>query len=168
MIHERYSEQGLHATVLTWFFGIGSFNETFDEFLERRSQVPAAARKPLVLLADDEVLIRDTMTEILRAEGYDAFAVPDGVEAIECAAKVAPDVFLADVSMPRMNGIEAAKQILQRAPDTHVICISGHAATSELLAQARKEGRNFDFLGKPIRPETLLQAIRTKVGRSIL
>ncbi len=134
--------------------------ESCEEAAKRRQQLQQSARQPLVLVADDELLIRATIVEILRSEGYDAVGVQDGLAAVECAAKLGPDVFLTDVSMPRMNGIDAAKHIRQSFPSTRVICFSGHAATSELLAEARQQGNEFEFLAKPIRPATLIQTIR--------
>jgi CheY-like chemotaxis protein len=141
-------------------FGIGGPEESCEEVAARRQRLLQSKKQPLVLVADDELLIRSTIVEILRAEGYDAVGVQDGMAAVECAAKICPDVFLTDVSMPRMNGIDAAKHIRQSFPSTRVICFSGHAATSELLAQARQEGNEFEFLAKPIRPATLIQTIR--------
>ena len=141
------------------FSPLGGPEETCEEAAARR-RCSQDAQKPLVLVADDEFLIRATIVEILRAEGYDAVGVQDGMAAVECASKLGPDVFLTDVSMPRMNGIDAAKHIRQAFPTTRVICFSGHAATSELLAQARQEGNEFECLAKPIRPATLIQTIR--------
>jgi CheY-like chemotaxis protein len=150
----------LHSKVLAFCAAFGRRSETCAEVAERRKKVPLAERKPLVLVADDEVIIRETIVEILRGEGYDAVGVKDGAEAVECADQVGPDVFLADVSMPRMNGIDAAKRIKRSLPTTRIICFSGHAATSELLTQAREEGHNFEFLAKPIRPQALIHTIR--------
>jgi len=145
---------------ISLFAPFGGPEESCEEVAARRQRSQDSARQPLVLVADDEFLIRATIVEILRSEGYDAVGVQDGVAAIECAAKISPDVFLTDVSMPRMNGIDAAKHIRQSFPGTRVICFSGHAATSELLAKARQEGNEFEFLAKPIRPTTLIQTIR--------
>jgi CheY-like chemotaxis protein len=144
----------------SFFSPFGLPEESCEEVAARRQRAQGSVKQPLVLVADDELLIRATIVEILRAEGYDAVGVQDGLAAVECAAKLSPDVFLTDVSMPRMNGIDAAKHIRQSFPDTRVICFSGHAATSELLAQARQEGNEFEFLAKPIRPDTLIRTIR--------
>jgi CheY-like chemotaxis protein len=141
-------------------FRIDDESESCDAAAERRR---TSLENPLlILLADDEPLIRRTIVAILRGEAYDVVAVKDGAEAVECARKIQPDVFLADVAMPRMNGIEAARQIKNFLPNTRVICFSGHAGTPELLTKLRAEGYNFDFLSKPIKPETLIQAIKGK------
>src|SRR5579862_2276116 len=165
MIQQRpyIPTSAFYETFVTVFCGVGGLHETCEELLQRRRQVPPTERKPLVLVADDEALIRDTILEILRCEGYDVLGVQDGNEAVDCALELKPDIFLADVSMPRMNGIEAAKRIQHFLPRIHVICFSGHAATSELLAQSRKEGDDFEFLMKPIRPEVLIRLIGSKL-----
>lgn len=139
---------------------LGEIPETWDEVVDRRSKWEGAQQLPLVLVADDEVIIRNTLVEILRNEGYDAVGVEDGVEAVECARKIQPDIFLADVAMPRMNGIEAAKEICRLHPTTRVICFSGHGAASELVKTARKEGHDFELLLKPVRPEVVIDAVR--------
>jgi CheY-like chemotaxis protein len=135
--------------------------ESCEEAAKRR-KTSSGDLGPAVLVADDEALIRSTVVEILRGEGYDAVAVKDGVAAVECASKLHPDIVLADVSMPAMNGIEAAKRIRAFFPQTRIICFSGHAQSSELLAQARKEGFDFEFLSKPLKPEILIRVLRRK------
>lgn len=70
------------------------------------------------------------------------------------------DIFLADVGMSGPNGIEAAKHIRSLCPKTRIICFSGHAATSNLLDVARKQGHEFEFLAEPIKPDVLVKAIR--------
>ena len=132
--------------------------ETCDEVAERRRS--SVGNQLLILVADDEPLIRKTMVQILRQEGFDAVAVSDGEEAVECALKTQPDIFLADVAMPGMNGIDAAKRIKASLPKTRVICFSGHANAPNLLSQTRGEGYEFEFLSKPIKPQALIRALR--------
>ena len=134
--------------------------ETCAQAAERRSKLTPCDLPRFVLVADDEPLIRSTIVEILRHEGYDAVAVKDGLEAIQCAQRLLPDVFLADVAMPGMSGVEAARKIRELSPATRVICFSGHSAISDLLAQASAHGHDFQFLSKPIKPDALIRAIR--------
>jgi DNA-binding NtrC family response regulator len=61
-----------------------------------------------------------------------------------------------------MNGIEAAKQIREPFPTVRVICFSGHASASKLLAQARGQGHDFEFLAKPVKPDALIDTILMK------
>lgn len=135
--------------------------EECEEIAERRSK-SSTDIQPFILVADDEPLVRTTIVEILRSEGYDVVGTKDGVEAVACAQKLRPDIFLADVAMPKMNGIEAAKRIKRLSPETRIICISGHAATSELLVKAKEEGHDFECLAKPIKPQALIRVIQSK------
>lgn len=115
--------------------------------------------KLFVLVADDEVLVAETLVEILRDEGFAAESVRDGVAAVEFVRKRKPDIVICDVVMPNLNGIEAAKQIREIAPETHILLFSGQAATMDLLEEAQTKGFNFEILAKPMKPETLLAAI---------
>lgn len=149
-------------TIRTSFYALfGNAVEECEEIAELRRRSGTADARPFILVADDEPLIRSTLVEILRSEGYEAVGAQDGLEAVACAQKIAPDIFLADVAMPNMNGIEAAKQIKALSPRTRIICFSGHAATSELLAKARGEGHHFECLAKPIKPQALIRAIQS-------
>lgn len=142
------------------FVGITDYTpEGCEEAAMRRNQSEKDLR-PLVLVADDEPLIRSTIIQILQSEGYDAVAVKDGVEAVDCARKIRPDIFLADVAMPRLNGIDAAKEISRSLPSTRVICFSGHGATSELITTASRQGYKFEYLHKPIDPDVLIRVIK--------
>ena len=144
-----------------WLLPFLHSEETCTEAAERR-ELSRDEQRPLILVADDEALIRQTIVEILRAEGFDAVGVKDGMEAVECASRLKPSVFLADVYMPRLNGIEAAKVIKDLLPRTRIICFSGHASTSGLIQAEREQGNQFEFLAKPIQPELLVKTISRK------
>jgi CheY-like chemotaxis protein len=116
-------------------------------------------QKPLVLIADDEALVAETLVEILGDEGFRAVSVPDGMAAVEFVRNEKPDIVICDVMMPNLNGIEAAKQIREIVPDTRILLFSGQAATMELLQEAEMKGFSFEILAKPVKPELLLAAI---------
>ncbi len=113
-----------------------------------------------VLIADDEHVIADTLKIILTQGGYEVTAVYSGGKAIEAAAGWEPDVFLTDVLMPDMNGIDAAIRIRAMHPQCRVVLLSGQAATSDLLRQARADGHHFEVVLKPIHPTKLLERLR--------
>jgi CheY-like chemotaxis protein len=150
----------LGSYLLSYFFqSSDSPHESCEEAAARRNRLQKEERKRLILIADDEPLIRSTLVQILKREGYDAVAAEDGNEAVSCAENLLPDIFLADVSMPHLNGIEAAKLVRSISPATRIICFSGHASTSGLLARARGQGYDFEFISKPIRPDTLIKTL---------
>jgi CheY-like chemotaxis protein len=134
-------------------------HESCEEAAVRRNKLRAEELKPLILVADDEPLIRSTLVQILKLAGYDAVTAEGGNEAVDCAKNLLPDVFLADVSMPTLNGVEAAKFVRSISPATRIICFSGHAAASDLLDRAREQGYDFEFISKPIRPDALIKVL---------
>jgi CheY-like chemotaxis protein len=126
------------------------------------SQHPSQATgKPKIIVADDEPLVAFTLTEILEDAGYEVISVRDGMAAVEKARTIRPDLVLTDVMMPKLNGIEAAKQIQELFPQVRIVLFSGQAATGDLLKQAREQGYDFEIVTKPIQPDALL----TLIGR---
>lgn len=119
-----------------------------------------AARKPKVLVVDDEHVIADTLAIILNQSGFDATAVYSGTEAVEHARKGTPDLVVTDVFMPDLNGIQAAIQIRSFLPNCKILLFSGQAATADLLESARAEGHEFEILAKPVHPQDLLAKLR--------
>jgi CheY-like chemotaxis protein len=113
-----------------------------------------------VLIVDDERLVADTLSEILKRFQYDAVPFYNGETAIEAAREQCPDIVLSDVIMPRLNGVETVLKIREICPHTRVILLSGNAATANLLQQAHSEGHDFELLAKPIHPDELLRHLR--------
>lgn len=124
------------------------------------SRSTAGGIKPRVLIADDERIIADTLGMILSQNGFEAATVYGGQKAVEAARVFRPDVFLADVVMPGMSGIEAAIQISSIIPGCRVVLLSGQAATADLLRDARVRGHEFEILLKPVHPSQLLDRLR--------
>jgi CheY-like chemotaxis protein len=113
-----------------------------------------------ILVVDDEVLIADTIVQILNRNGFIAEAVYNGRDAIEHARRNPPQLVLSDVLMPHIDGVEAAIQIRELRPDTRIVLFSGQSATVEILARARARGHDFELLPKPIHPIQLLKHLR--------
>jgi CheY-like chemotaxis protein len=95
---------------------------------------PHASR---ILVIDDEILIADSLTEILAAHGYEATPCYDGSSAIECARIRCPDFIVSDVIMPKISGIDAVLAIKALCPNTRILLFSGQAGTADLLEDAR-------------------------------
>ena len=122
--------------------------------------------RELVLIADDEPVIGATIVEILQSEGFDALCVSDGESALFWTEFARPDYLVADIVMPRLNGIELAKKVLTFLPETRIILFTGHPGSVQILEEAIAEGWNFDVLSKPIRPELLLARLKSAKKKS--
>jgi DNA-binding NarL/FixJ family response regulator len=94
-----------------------------------------------VLIADDHGVLRDGVQRLLEAQSdIEVIAmVNDGIEAVEGAARLRPDVVVMDITMPRMSGIEATRAIVESTPNLGVVVLSMHS-TVELVRQALLAG----------------------------
>ncbi|MGH8951820.1 MAG: response regulator [Acidimicrobiia bacterium] len=125
--------------------------------------MPAANEGSVVIrvaLADDDALIREGLRMILeQADGLQVTATADdGLEAIEVARAHRPDVMLMDVRMPRLDGIEATRQIIDAGGTTRVIILTTFEL-DEYVFEALRAGAS-GFLLKRSEPEQLIEAIR--------
>jgi two-component system, cell cycle response regulator DivK len=119
--------------------------------------------KPLVLFVDDSEDNREVYARYLDMSGFRVAIAVDGVEAVEKAASLKPDVIVMDLAMPRLDGWEATRQI-KSAPETSaipVIALSGNAAT-ESKRRAQEAGCS-GYLTKPCMPDVLVSEIRRLV-----
>jgi DNA-binding NtrC family response regulator len=131
------------------------------ESLQSTGASPAQRVRVKVLIADDEPTISGTLQMILAQEGFDVVAVSDGKAAIEKAREWWPDLFLSDVVMPEINGIEAAIEITRVLPECRVLLLSGQAVVRDLVREARQRGYDFRILTKPIHPAELIASLRS-------
>jgi CheY-like chemotaxis protein/class 3 adenylate cyclase len=124
------------------------------------------ARK-LILLADDSPLIHRHTVPILEDEGYEVASANDGEEAIELAKRLAPDLVITDVEMPKVDGYGVCKALKADSTLAHVpvlICSSlGEAADLERGFDAGAD----DYLVKPVIPEELSTRVRALVQGSL-
>ncbi len=98
----------------------------------------ASVRLGRILLADDHAILRDGLKAILKEAGFDVVGeASDGHEAIRLGQKLAPDVAVLDISMPLLNGIDAAQQILKASPKTRIVLLTMFAEDNYVLAGLR-------------------------------
>jgi CheY-like chemotaxis protein len=113
-----------------------------------------------VLVVDDEKLIADTVSEILKGAGFHVMAAYDGWAALEAANHFRPDYLLSDVLMPRMNGVELAITIQKIHPTAKILLFSGQAGISEILLDGQQQGLKFVLIAKPIHPLKLIEILK--------
>lgn len=87
--------------------------------------MPKKKRKIRILIVDDEPAMREVMRLILK--NYDIVEAASGYEAIRRCEERRPDLILMDIMMPRMNGIEATKEILNRWSDINIVAVTAYA-----------------------------------------
>jgi DNA-binding NarL/FixJ family response regulator len=114
-----------------------------------------------VLIADDHVLVREGLRLMLEAQG-DIVVVGeagDGVEALELARKLMPNVVLLDIAMPRLSGLETVRLIRDAVPESHIIVLSMYdkEAYAHQVLQDGADG----YVLKGASSAKLLEAIRT-------
>ena len=114
---------------------------------------------PTVLVVDDEHGILVTLAAILKGHGFTVFTARSGEEAIDVAYNVAPDWVVSDVVMGTLSGIDAAIRIRELCPETQILLFSGNAVTSDLMAEARSHGHDFEILAKPFAPLELIDRL---------
>ena len=116
-----------------------------------------------ILVAEDETIIRLDLVELLRGNGFEVCAeARDGEEAVALAREHEPDLAIMDVKMPRLDGIEAARRILEERP-IPIVMVTAYGQ-EELVSRAIEAGV-FGYLVKPFREADLLPAIRTARAR---
>jgi len=122
-----------------------------------------------VLLADDHVLVREGTREILdREEDMEVVAeAGDGEDAVRLAADIKPDVALVDIAMPRLNGIEATRQMKRLSPGTAVLILTAYDDDQYVFALL--EAGAAGYLLKDVRGRDLVEAVRqVHSGESVL
>ncbi len=109
-----------------------------------------------VLIADDEENVADSLALIIESSGFRAVAVYSGESAVERARTLKPDVFIADIFMPGISGIQAATKICDALPGCRVLLMTGQTAIDDLKV-IQAPSHEFPVLQKPFRPERLLR-----------
>jgi Response regulator containing CheY-like receiver domain and AraC-type DNA-binding domain len=89
--------------------------------------VKSTAKRARVLLADDHTLVAEGIGKLLEDEFELVGTVENGRLAIDVAQQLKPDVIILDISMPQMNGIEAARRLHTMVPDIKVIFLTMHS-----------------------------------------
>jgi response regulator NasT len=116
-----------------------------------------------ILIAEDETIIRLDLRELLEKAGFEVCAeAKDGEEAVALARTAAPDLALLDVKMPKLDGIDAARRILEERP-IPIVMVTAYGE-EELVSRAVEAGV-FGYLVKPFRETDLLPAIATARAR---
>ncbi len=121
---------------------------------------------PRILLVDDEEDILEFVSYNLQREGFRVYSARNGLEAIEMAGKVKPDLIILDVMMPEMDGMAACEEI-RKLPSCKNVIIAFLTARGEDYSQiAGFEAGADDYITKPVRPKVLISRVKALLKRS--
>jgi len=116
-----------------------------------------------ILIAEDETIIRLDLRDVLERSGHEVVAeARDGEEAVALARQHEPELAVMDVKMPRLDGIEAARKILEERP-IPIVMLTAYGE-DELVSRAIEAGV-FAYLVKPFREQDVVPAIATARAR---
>ena len=138
-------------------FGLRSIANVLGLSNDNQGVDPAMTQGRL-LVADDEAAIRESLSEVLREEGYEVTEAVDGSSAIAALQAREFDLVIADLRMPGADGIEVLRRTREWAPQTLVILVTAYA-TLETAVEALRQGAH-DYIIKPLIFEDVLGKVR--------
>jgi len=123
-----------------------------------------AARQSVILVADDEALVRNLVALLMQQDGHFVLSAADGYEGLELSRQYPGtiDLVITDVQMPRLNGADLCAHLLEERPGIKVLVMSG-ADMSEIVSQ----NVNLPFLPKPFDGKTLKARVRSILAAPI-
>jgi DNA-binding NarL/FixJ family response regulator len=123
---------------------------------------PGLPQRPRVLLADDHAILLDAFRRLLEPACEVVGAATDGRELVRLARELRPDVAVVDVSMPNLNGLDAARQLRAEHPGVRIVFLTVNE-DPDLAAQALREGAS-GFVLKTAAARELFDAIRAALS----
>ena len=132
--------------------------EQFAALLRSKDRQPVR-----YLVVDDSVFARKNLTKMIDSFGGQvAGEAGDGCTAITEYDRTRPDIVLMDITMPQMEGIEAAERIVRQHPDARIVMVSSVGYQENIVAALQKGARH--FVQKPVKPEVLYEVIKYVLG----
>lgn len=119
--------------------------------------------KPNILVVDDEPVARQSLSDILRLEGYAVSAVPNGQAAVEYVRTHPIDLMVVDLRMPGMDGLEVVQVVNQVSPETEIILLTAYGSTESAIQALRL--RVHDYLLKPAAPSQVINSVKKGLAR---
>src|SRR5881396_2571107 len=121
-------------------------------------------RQPMrFLVVDDSVFARKNIAKMVEQFGGQiAGEAGDGLTAITEYDRLKPDMVLMDITMPQMEGIEAAEKIVQQHPEARIVMVSSVGYQENIVAALQRGARH--FVQKPVKPEVLYEVIKYVLG----
>lgn len=119
--------------------------------------------KPNILVVDDEPVARQSLSDILKLEGYQVAAAANGQAAVEHVRTHTIDLMIVDLKMPGMDGLEVVQVVNQLSPDTEIILLTAHGSIETAIQALRL--RIHDYLLKPASPAQVIASVKKGLSR---
>jgi DNA-binding response OmpR family regulator len=119
--------------------------------------------KSNILVVDDEPVARQSLTDILKLEGYSVASAPNGHAAVEHVRTHPVDLMIVDLRMPGMDGLEVVQVVNQISPETEVILLTAFGSTETAIQALRL--RIHDYLLKPASPSQVMASVKKGLAR---
>ncbi len=117
-----------------------------------------------ILVVDDEPSLLEIFSMMLKRQGFTVWKATNALDALDLVRNIKPDLFILDVMMPGMNGIELCRE-LRTWPDTHTTPVMMLSALSDARTQRESLDAGADlYLRKPILPRDLVSRVQELVG----
>jgi len=116
-----------------------------------------ASEKPKLLVVDDELIVRDSLGNWFREEGYRVDTAESAGKALTCLAETRYDLALVDIKMPGTDGMDLQERMRKIDPEMVVIIMTGYASV-ETAVRALKNGA-YDYVSKPFDPEEIAHVV---------
>ena len=117
---------------------------------------------PRILVVDDAAFMRMRCSKLLTENNYEVIEAEDGIEAIEKYEKFRPDAVLMDITMPKLDGLGALKEIKRLDSNAKIAMVTAMGQQT-IVIEALKVGAK-DFVVKPFQPDRILAAVKKLVG----
>lgn len=137
-----------------------------DVRTQKSDPAPRAARQPSILIVDDELVVRDSLTKWFRQDNYRVDAAEDAQKALKLMEKGPWDVILLDIRMPGKDGMELLRELREIDKNSAIIMVTAFA-TVETAVLALKQGA-FDYVTKPIDPDHLSHLVESALKQKRL
>jgi DNA-binding response OmpR family regulator len=118
-----------------------------------------------ILVVDDEPDVRELVVYRMRRSGYEVFEAKNGEEAFDLAVQHVPDLIVADVMMPRVDGYELTRRLRGETTTQRIPIILLTAKTQEADVSQGFDAGADDYLKKPFNPDELVARVRAVLGR---
>lgn len=132
--------------------------------IEKQRQAEKAGRTRTVLVVDDDEMILQVMSDLLKAAGYDVITTTTGEDAVKIHQETAPALTFLDVKLRGTSGIDVFREIRTVDPQATIVILTGYPKIEDTV-KVIKEGA-YNYLTKPIKTEEMLGMVEEVLGSS--